>query len=332
MRKKILVVLMLGAVLMTAACGKAAADVSSDEAPIPEQEKAIEAFGVVEANSIENISLDIEAEIAGINVKEGQQVKKGDILLSIDMKEYQEKIKSRQHELEIIRLEAKKLDNAGSNPDMEKLENDLKYANEQLEKASKELEAQLKLYESGAISKYEYDGYVKAMDAKRKNAEDIKYQMDRLIYINNLGLEIQNEKAAAAESEIRQMKNKINRSFISGNDIICTAENGIVYDIGYKAGDKINPEKKLLSLMDMDTIVVKADVAEEFIKDVKPGAGVEIIPAADKSRQYHGKIVSIAKKAVEKNGETVIPVEISIDDKDSFLLPNFNVDVRIFTE
>ncbi|HPM00272.1 MAG TPA: efflux RND transporter periplasmic adaptor subunit, partial [Bacillota bacterium] len=248
------------------------------------------------------------------------------------MKAYQEKIKSRQHELEIIRLEAKKLDNAGSNPDMEKLENDLKYANEQLEKASKELEAQLKLYESGAISKYEYDGYVKAVEAKRKNTEDIKYQLDGLMHINGLGLAIQNEKAAAAESEIRQMKNKINRSFISGNNIICTVENGIVYDIGYKAGDKINPEKKLLGLMDMDTIVVKADVAEEFIKDVKPGAGVEIIPAADKSRQYHGKIAAIAKKAVEKNGETVIPVEISIDDKDSFLLPNFNVDVRIFTE
>ncbi|HPW42009.1 MAG TPA: efflux RND transporter periplasmic adaptor subunit [Bacillota bacterium] len=332
MRKKILVALMMGVMLMTAACGKAAADVSADEAPAPEPEKAIEAFGVVEANSIENISLDIEAEIAGINVKEGQQVKKGDILLSIDMKAYQEKIKSRQHELEIIRLEAKKLDNAGSNPDMEKLENDLKYANEQLEKASKELEAQLKLYESGAISKYEYDGYAKAAEAKRKNAEDIKYQLDGLMHINGLGLAIQNEKAAAAESEIRQMKSKINRSFISGNNIICTVENGIVYDIGYKAGDKINPEKKLLSLMDMDTIVVKADVAEEFIKDVKPGAGVEIIPAADKSRQYHGKIAAIAKKAVEKNGETVIPVEISIDDKDSFLLPNFNVDVRIFTE
>ena len=332
MRKKILVVLMIGVMLLTAACSKAAADVSADEAPIPEPEKAIEAFGVVEANSIENISLDIEAEIAGINVKEGQQVKKGDILLSIDMKVYQEKIKSRQHELEIIRLEAKKLDNAGSNPDMEKLENDLKYANEQIEKALKELEAQLKLYESGAISKYEYDGYAKAAEAKRKNAEDIKYQLDGLMHINGLGLAIQNEKAAAAESEIRQMKSKINRSFISGNNIICTVENGIVYDIGYKAGDKINPEKKLLSLMDMDTIVVKADVAEEFIKDVKPGAGVEIIPAADKSRQYHGKIAAIAKKAVEKNGETVIPVEISIDDKDSFLLPNFNVDVRIFTE
>lgn len=332
MKKRILIILMMGVIFITAACSKPVEDVSAEAAPVSEPERAVEAFGIIEANGIENISPDIEAEITAVNVKEGQQVKKGDILLSIDMRAYQEKIKSRQHELEIIRLEAKKLDNVGSNPDIEKLENDLKYANEQLEKASKELEAQLKLYESGAISKYKYDQYVKAADAKRKNAEDIKYQMDGLMHINGLGLAIQNEKAAAAESEIRQMKDKISRSFISGNNIICTVENGIVYDIGYKAGDKISPEKKLLSLMDMDTIVVKADVAEEFIKDVKTGAGVEIIPAADKSRQYQGKIVAIAKKAVEKNGETVIPVEISIDDKDSFLLPDFNVDVRIFTE
>lgn len=332
MKKRILVILMIGAMLITAACSKPVADVSAEAAPVSEQEKAVEAFGIIEAKGIESISLDIEAEITAVNVKEGQQVKKGDILLSIDMKAYQEKIKSRQHELEIIRLEAKKLDKDGSNPDIEKLENDLVYANEQLDKASKELEAQLKLYDSGAISKYEYDQYVKAVDSKRKNAEDIKYDLDGILHDNDLGLAIYREKAAAAESEIRQMKDKINRSHMSGNNIICTVENGIVYDIGYRTGDRINIDKKLLSLMDLDTKVVKADVAEEFIKDVKRGAKVEIIPAADKSRQYYGKVISIAGKASAKNGETVIPVEISVEDKDGFLLPDFNVDVRILTE
>jgi hypothetical protein len=55
--------------------------------------------------------------------------------------------------------------------------------------------------------------------------------------------------------------------------------------------------------MNPDTLVIKANVAEEFIKDVKQGAKVEIIP-----------------------------VEISIDNKDSFLLPNFNVDIKIYME
>ena len=73
-------------------------------------------------------------------------------------------------------------------------------------------------------------------------------------------------------------------------------------------------------------------MAEEFIKDVRLGANVEIVPVADKARLYKGKVISISKKAIEQNGETIIPVEISIENNDSFLLPNFNVDVKILTE
>jgi multidrug resistance efflux pump len=248
------------------------------------------------------------------------------------MKPYLEKISSKQHELRVIKLEAEKMNNQSTDPDIDKLENDLNFANEQLQKASKELEAHEKLYKSGAISQYEYAELVKAVDAKRKNAEDIKYSLDSTMHNNELGSAIQSEKAASIESEIKQMRDRINKGYISENDIVCTMENGIVYDLGYKAGDPINPEKKLLSLMNLDTLVVKANVAEEFIKDVKPGAKVEIIPVADKSRKYDGTVTAMAKKALVQNGETVIPVEISVDNKDSFLLPNFNVDVKIYME
>lgn len=332
MRRKLLAILMIGTVLLAAACAKPAKDAAAEAAPTPEPKKTVEAFGIIEANDIENISLDIEAAVEKVSVKEGQQVKKGDILLSLNIKSYLEQIKNKQHELSIIRLEAEKLKVEGSNPDVEKLANDLNFANEQLQNATKELEAQEKLYKSGAISKYEYDDFIKAVDTKTKNAEDIKYSLDSVMRSNGLGSAIQNEKAAAIESEIRQLKEKISKSYISESNIVCAMDNGIVYELGYKTGDVISSEKKVLSLLNLDTIVVKANVAEEFIKDVKPGAKVEIIPVADKSKQYNGKVTAIAKKALIQNGETVIPVEISIDNKDSFLLPNFNVDVKIYMQ
>lgn len=332
MKKTILIMLAIGAIFMTASCSKPAEDVAKDSAPTPEPKKTVEAFGIVEANGVENVSLNIEAQVETVNVKEGQQVKKGDVLLSLNMKAYQEMIRSKQHELSIIKLEAEKMKSENTNPDIQKLENDLDFANSELQKTSEELEIQKKLYESGALSKYEYDRYAKDVEVKKKSAEDIKYSLDSTMRSNDLGSAIQNEKAATIESEIRQLKDKVNRSYLSRNNIICTMENGIVYELGYKAGDSVIPEKKLLSLMDMDTIVVNANVPEEFIKDVKLGAKVEIIPIADKNKIYEGKVLTMAKKAVAQNGETVIPVEISIDNKDSFLLPNFNVDVKIYME
>ena len=40
-------------------------------------------------------------------------------------------------------------------------------------------------------------------------------------------------------------------------------------------------------------------------------------------------MIKIANMALTQNGETVIPVEISIVNSDGFLRPNFNVDVTI---
>ena len=77
------------------------------------------------------------------------------------------------------------------------------------------------------------------------------------------------------------------------------------------------------------TLIIEADVSEEFIKDVKIGDNAAIISLADPSKEYKGKSTTISNMAVKKNGETIVPVEISIDNNDGFLLPNFNVDVEI---
>jgi hypothetical protein len=39
--------------------------------------------------------------------------------------------------------------------------------------------------------------------------------------------------------------------------------------------------------------------------------------------------LKIADMGIEKNGETIIQIEISIDNVDEFIKPNFNVDVKI---
>ncbi|HOE57534.1 MAG TPA: biotin/lipoyl-binding protein, partial [Bacillota bacterium] len=78
MKKYLLAILIIGAAIISAACSKPSMDVDaeSDRAPVPD--KTVEAFGIVEASDIESISLDIEAVVEEVIVKEGQQVKKGD--------------------------------------------------------------------------------------------------------------------------------------------------------------------------------------------------------------------------------------------------------------
>ena len=59
---------------------------------------------------------------------------------------------------------------------------------------------------------------------------------------------------------------------------------------------------------------------------------VIIVPVADSSKAYHGRVVRISNIAHDRNGETIIPVEITIEDYDEFLKPKYNVDVKITTD
>jgi len=348
MKKRVLLLLLAGTVALTSACSKQVnTEAAAQAAPAPELKKAVEAYGVVEAGDIKNINLDFDAVVKQIAVKEGQRVKKGDVLVELDVKGFLERISRKTHELKIAEFEVKRLEDKMTeeelenctDPDIRKLANDLKYAGEQAETALKEQVAHRRLLESGAISRSEYDEILKAANAKLKAVEDIQYSLDMLLHERKLmnkelsdSIAIQKEKAATVRNEITEMRSKLDKGYISEGKIVSDVDNGIVYEIGYKPGDSVSPEKKLLSLMNLDTLMVRTDVPEEFIKDVRLGADAEIVPVADKSKEYKGRVTAISGKALVKNGETVVPVEISIDNKDDFLLPGFNVDVKIYTE
>ncbi len=68
---------------------------------------------------------------------------------------------------------------------------------------------------------------------------------------------------------------------------------------------------------------------EEFIKNIGLYKEVTIDPFAYPDRKYRGRVVHISSLTVIKKGETVVPVLISLTDKDGQLLPNFNVDIEI---
>ncbi len=242
-----------------------------------------------------------------------------------------------------------------SDSDIQKALSNLKYTQDLYNKALKDFSSEEVLFKAGAISQSELDSTKKDVNAKKKAVDDAQYDVDiikaakqkeidglqaniaqKLSNVDNLQLssdinliKIQNEKIATIEEDIKQMKDKINKGYIKQNEIISDVDNGVVYDIGYVQGNRFDVSKKLLSILDLNSLVVQADVAEDFIKDVKLGADVIIMPQMDKTKEYKGKVTSISNKAIKKDGETDIPVEISIDNKDDFLVADANVDVVI---
>lgn len=286
--------------------------------PKVEVKQVVEAYGLIKARDYKDINLDFPAQIVKVPVKNGQNVKKGETLIQLNIGDFLAMIKNKENELNLSRFELKKL------------QKNLQDAEEAYQKSKRQLTDKENLYKEGVISQKELDDFKDIVKEKEKVITDIQLGLKDLHGVTSI--EVQAEKVAVLEYDLQRMKDKLNQSFLIGNTIVSDYTNAVVYDINCAAGYSVGVgerEQKLLSIMNLNDLYVTADVAEEFIKDVKIGALVTIIPVADNTRKYRGKVTRIADMAVKENGETNIAVEISIDNPDSFLRPNFNVDVEI---
>lgn len=334
--RKLLIIEWSLVLLLTAGCNRAEHKPLKEETVLEEKNR-VEAFGYVRAESPRNIVIDIPAKVEKIAVREGQRVSKGDLLVRLDTKDFEAEVHRKEQELRILELEKQKAEKAvfedlNKDPAMKKLAGDLKFTEDELKKALKTIQTKELLYRKGAVSQQEYEEIQRTYEGKKKAVEDIKLAIEGMEQEQRQErdqLLIQNEKIKTMRRELALLKEKVNRNYLKGDQIICDIEAGVICEIGYSQGDILSPEKKLCSILNPENLVVKAEVAEEFIKDVRLGAEVTVIPLADKSKEYRGKVAAIAGKAVQKGGETLVLVDIAIENNDGFLLPDFNVDVFI---
>ncbi len=289
------------------------------------EKKSIDAFGTAKAKVVRNINLDFPAVLEKRLVSDGQRVKKGDALFRFSSSAYESQIKSKSYELAAARYELKK-----SAMELVRLREDLQISAADVEEARRELANKENLLSMGAASQSDVEEYRRGLTA----AEQAKRALERSIEgytggeVN--GMEVQKAKISILETELAELQAQAAKSFISGNTIVSDVADGIVTEIGYIEGDYINKAKKVCGLLDLGSMIVEANIPEEFAKDAKVGSRAEIVPVADTARTYTGTVTRISSMAVKSSGETVIPVEITVDGKDGFLLPNYNVDVKIY--
>ncbi len=316
--KLLAAILIIVLTLASSGCNRQKVKKAAAVKPKAAVNQGVEAFGLVKAREHKDINLDFPAQILKVPVKDGQNVKLGEPLIYLNINDFKAMIGSKENELNQARYE------------LLRLKKRLKDSEETYLKFRGQLADKESLFQKELISRQEVDDFKDVVKEKEKEITDIQLSLAQNSGIT--GIEVQAEKVRVLEYDLTRMRNKLNQSFLQGNIIISDYANAVVYEINCAAGYSVGVEEKqekLLSIMDLDSLYVSADVAEEFIKDVRIGAAVTIIPVADNSRKYQGKVIRISDMAVKQNGETNVPVEISIVKPDRFLRPNFNVDVEI---
>lgn len=268
--------------------------------------------GTVKAKISQNIVLNFSAKVREVSVLDGQKLKAGEVIMSLDMEEINKQIADLKRNIDTEKLQLKKLVSGSSRTT----------AAENLARAKEELIKETELYKEGLITEEVFKTYQRKVEDLTVVANDSTKDFD-------INKQIQEQKIRALEESLRTLRTYVNKPYISSQNIVSDYENGLVQGINLISGDVITPNTVVANLVDLNSLVIESEVSEHQIKNVKVGSLVEITPIFDTEKVYKGKVTHVSNAGVLKNGETVVNIEVSVENLDGMLMPNFNVDLKI---
>lgn len=334
LRNRILLYLLLAGVLAYAGIrlsGRKPAPKISAVTPVRENLiESISSNGKVEPISPYVMRAELDTFVEKVNVSEGQQVKKGQLLMELDVKDAAAQLAATSAKL----LQAEddlRAARAGGRPDeVARVLGDLAKAQASRDQLQKNHDALMNLIKQQAATREE----LAANDLKLTDAQAevtrltaAKQEFERRVKLesNRAALQVDQlrNEVAALEQKVRQGR------VIAPAD--CT-----VYSLGrneksepLKAGDYVKVGDLLAEMADLHKVRVRAFIDEPDLGGLEENEPVKITWDALPTKTWLGKTESIPKQVVQRNTRSVGELLCSINNDKLELLPNINVNVRI---
>ncbi len=268
-------------------------------------ETTISSSGAIKSGQGTNIYSNLEYNVASINVKVGDKVKKGDVLATIDTSELEEQIAEGQQT-----LDANKAKNAASLAQAQKnydnarylydnnLNTDIVNAQTNLNKAKLTLDNDTKVYEydkvmlqNGNMSQHDVDtaGTTVDNDQKAYNQAQVAVEAAQV----SAEKEIENDKTAldsaqaAANDQTSELALEDKKKKLQDAQVVATVD-GTITNVNCTVG--VEAAGALFVIQDLSNLIVDADVDETDINQIAVGQKAELSTDASGSEVIQGAV------------------------------------------
>ena len=273
--------------------------VETDKAKRSDLTATVSAEGKMEAQTQVKISASVPAKITKLPVREGDPVKKGQLLVQLDPVAYQAAVDQAQATLESSKAR-------------------LKLAEATLEQSKLIYDRQKKLFEGNLTSQEQFDAARTDYNARMAEVESYRYQ-------------IAQSKAALVQAQDNLAKTTIT-SPINGIVTDLNAEVGEIVLVGTMN----NPGTVILTVSDLSEIQADVDLDETDVANLKIGQEADIRIDAIPDTSFKGAVTEIAGTGkVEglgtQNQVTNFEVKVLLKDEVSQVRPGMSCSVDITT-
>ncbi len=110
---------------------------------------------------------------------------------------------------------------------------------------------------------------------------------------------------------------------------------GTITAVNVSRGSNVTNDTILIKVADFSDLIVKANISEYDAPNIELGQTVTMTSDGIPNTIYKGKIITIGNSASSQSAvsgsETVVPIEISVENVDKNIKPGYNLDLEILT-
>jgi HlyD family secretion protein len=254
---------------------------------------------------------------------EGQNVKKGQLLLVLDVKDAAAQLAAAKGKLLRAQDDLRAAQTGGRADEAARVSGDFAKAQAERDRLQHEHDSLERLLAQGAATKDELAANELALTKARADVEKLsaaKQEFGRQVSLDGsraaLAVQQAQNDLAALEEKVRQGR-------------VTAPVDSTLYALPVKAGDYVKVGDLLAEMADLHKVRVRAFIDEPEMGALEPGLPVRIMWDALPNRSWQGKTEMIPKQVVPRGSRSVGELLCSVDNEKLELLPNTNVNVRI---
>ena len=261
--------------------------------------------------------------IRRVLIKEGDSVKKGELLAVLDDADARAQAARAEAQLRAAQADLSAAERGGNREEVLSLEAQLVKAGTDRDSAQRNLDALKKLEPQGAASAGEVREAENAF--ARADAQLTFLRQKQTKRYSNAELarvDAQRAEGQAAYDAAEDVLAKLN---------VRAPFDGIVYSLPAKQGGFVAAGDLLLQVADLRKVLVRAFIDEPDLGRLAPGNPIEITWDAVPGRVWQATVTAIPSTVKLRGSRNVGETTSIVDNKDLKLLPNINVGVTIIT-
>lgn len=258
-----------------------------------------------------------------VYVSEGQNVKKGQLLLTLDVKDAAAQLAQAKSKLLQAQDDLRSAQGGGKANQAAQITSDLAKAQAERDRLEREHDSLQRLLAKGAATKDE-------LAANEVSLAKMKAEVDRLTvakkeFERQLGLDASGAALAVqqSQSDVAALQEKVRQGRITA------PLDATLYSLPIKTGDYVKTGDLLAEMADLHKVRVRAFIDEPDLGGLEPNLPVRITWDALPDNSWQGRTENVPKQVVAHGSRNVGELLCSVDNDKLQLLPNTNVNVRI---